>query len=457
MKTRLLFAAACLLAALSCTKQSETPEEVLSAPVLKLEEKTETSFKVVWEPVEGAEKYGYEFEGTSDTVTGTELSFTELEPGATYTLKVKSVSSESESEWAEIDVTLDEKQPEPFSFNMSVTSEGMTITVVTSPTDKEKTYYFEPVPKSLYEEFGSDAEALFTSMMSEYTQYYGSAAAAYEKICMKGDNEKSYDITKYAEEKFYVVIAGIDENLNVTTEVESAETDIELPVSDNTFEIDILELEQAKILVGVTPSNDDQYSIILQDTKTLDSMTETQLRSFISGLVGENNICSGETNMLYEKNIVPSHDYSILVFGWEGTFTTEINRKDFRTPDPEEVETLTFEMTVDVKGPKTAICKIVPSNEKASYFYDVASVEDWADKYQNDPKVYIEKMASDKNWTEVRYLTQFGSVGTQEYTYGKSYLKPDTEFVLFAIGYQIEGEEITYLEPQQITFSTPAE
>lgn len=456
MNTRLFYAAACLLAVSSCNKVVETDDGVLSAPVLKLEEKTETSFRVVWEPVEGAEKYGYEFEGTSGQVDVAEITLSGLEPGSSYCLKVKSISSDAESEWAEIAVTLDENQPVPFSFNMKVSAEGMTVKVVTSPTDKEATYYFEPVPKSLFEEFGSDPEALFASMMSDYMRHYGSAAAAYEKICMKGDKEKSYDISKYAEEKFYVVIAGIDDNLNMTTEAESAETDIELPVSDNTFEIALLELEQTRILVGVTPSNDDQYSIILQDTKTLDGMTETQLRNFISGLVGESNICSGETNMLYEKNIAPSHDYSILVFGWESTFTTEITRKDFRTPDPEDVETLTFEMTADVKGPTTAICKIVPSNGKASYFYDVASVEDWAEKYQNDPKVYIEKMASDKNWTEVRYLTQFGSVGVQEYTYGKSYLKPDSEFVLFAVGYKIDGDRVTYLKPQQITFRTPA-
>lgn len=154
---------------------------------------------------------------------------------------------------------------------------------------------------------------------------------------------------------------------------------------------------------------------------------------------------------------MPSHDFSILVFGWDKSFTTEISRTDIRTPDPEEVDELTFELSVDVKGPTTAVCKIVPSNAKASYFYDVVSASDWSEKYQSDPRVYIEQMASQSNWTVSRYLSLFGSVGTQQYTYGKSYLSPGSDFVLFAIGFQDNGEEVTYLEPQHMTFSTPAE
>lgn len=346
---------------------------------------------------------------------------------------------------------------EEVAFNLEVRAEGFDLYVQTTPSDKDFTYYMEPVPESVFLEAGSDPAVLFGKMMSEYKNFFGSAQAAYDKICMTGDKNLKYDISQYAERKFYVVIAGIDENLNVTSEVESAVAEVDFPISDNQFEVNVIELVQNRIVVKVTPSNDDQYAIILQDTKTVDSMTQTQLRSFLSNLVNENNIVSGEMVKVYEKNIVPSHDFSILVFGWDKSFTTEISRTDIRTPDPEEVDELTFELSVDVKGPTTAICKIVPSNEKASYFYDVVSVSDWNEKYQSDPRVYIEQMASQNSWTVSRYLSLFGSVGTQEYTYGRSYLTPGSDFVLFAIGFQDNGGEITYLEPQHTTFSTPAE
>ena len=457
MRLKLLLFAAILIAAVSCSTQDDESVVSLPAPELVVSDVTDSSFKVSWKAIEGAEAYQYEFDGKTDVVTETELAFSGLEAGATYTLKVKAVSSATESEWAESTVTLNPKEEVPLEFNMEVQMDGFDLYVKTSPSDKDATYYLEPIPESMFLEAGSDPAVLFKKMMTDYAGFFGSVSAAYNKICMTGDKSLKYDISKYAERKFYVLIAGIDENLNVTSEVEYTEVDVDFPISDNQFKVDVVELIQNRIVVKVTPSNDDQYAIILQDTKTVDSMTQTQLRSFLSNLVNENNIVSGEMVKVYEKNIVPSHDFSILVFGWDKSFTTEISRTDIRTPDPEEVDELTFELSVDVKGPTTAVCKIVPSNAKASYFYDVVSASDWSEKYQSDPRVYIEQMASQSNWTVLRYLSLFGSVGTQQYTYGKSYLSPGSDFVLFAIGFQDNGEEVTYLEPQHMTFSTPAE
>lgn len=109
MKSRLtILAAAFLVIAASCNKEKPEEEPIsLSAPQLSVAETTTDSFRITWEPVEGAEKYAYEFQGSNDYVTVTELSFTGLEPGETYNVKVKSVSSSTESEWAEIDVTLE--------------------------------------------------------------------------------------------------------------------------------------------------------------------------------------------------------------------------------------------------------------------------------------------------------------------------------------------------------------
>ena len=66
-------------------------------------------------------------------------------------------------------------------------------------------------------------------------------------------------------------------------------------------------------------------------------------------------------------------------------------------------------------------------------------------------------MAAQNNWAVSKYLNLFGSECTQQNTYGKSYVSPGGDFVLFAIGFQNKDGEIKYLEPQQITFSTPAE
>lgn len=86
------------------------------------------------------------------------MTFSELEAGATYTLKVKAVSAETESEWAESSVTLNLK--EEVKFNLQVNIDGYDLYVQTSPTDKDFKYYMEPVPESMFLEAGSDPAVL---------------------------------------------------------------------------------------------------------------------------------------------------------------------------------------------------------------------------------------------------------------------------------------------------------
>lgn len=460
MKTKLFFyAAAFALLAVSCDKNSGEDMQ-LQAPVLELAGSTASSFRVVWNAVDGADSYDYEFDGSQGRTELTELEFSGLVTDTVYSLKVRSVATQSElvSDWAEISVDLTGEGVQSVTFNLEAIAEGMKIVVTTSPSDKNFPYYLEPVPASMYDEAGSDAETFFKNMMTEFGAYFGSPSAAFDEISMVGDQNLSYDISKYAEEKFYVLLGGIDENLNVTAGVECVEVDIDLPVSDNEFNVSIVNVGQDIIEVMVTPFNSDPYSIILQDKETVDAMSETQLRSFISGLVGENNICAGKSTMIYEKNIVPSHDYTVLVFGWEGTFTTEISRTDVRTLDPEEVDELTFELSVEVHGPTDATVEAKPSNKSATYFMDVLSMSDYTGKYQSDFTLYIAEMAANYNRTPAEYLTLFTSIGDDSLEYDSFVLTPGTEFAFFAIGYTINGDgSVTYLKPQYMTFSTPEE
>lgn len=101
MRLKLLLFAAILIAAVSCSTQDDESVVSLPAPELVVSDVTDSSFKVSWKAIEGAEAYQYEFDGKTDVVTETELAFSGLEAGATYTLKVKAVSSATESEWAE--------------------------------------------------------------------------------------------------------------------------------------------------------------------------------------------------------------------------------------------------------------------------------------------------------------------------------------------------------------------
>ena len=450
--------AAVLAAAVSCNTDEEGV--VLDTPVLSIADTTSTSFTVAWEAVENADMYTYEFREEQASTESLSVTFDGLIPDSMYTVKVKAVSTSAsvESEWAEISVTLLSQEAETPKLNLvAEMTDRFTLNVRTSPTDKELSYYFEPLPGSVYEDAGNEPEAVLQDMLASYQQYYGDAATAFAELAMTGDGNRNYDITEYAEAEFHVVGAGIDAALGITTDVEHVVLSVDVPVSDNTFDVSIVEKTQSRIVVSVVPSNSDQYAIILQDKETVDAMSGVSLRRFLLGLVTDNSLCTGEETMTYEKNIVPSHDYTVLVFGYEdGLMTTDVSREDVRTPDPEAVPDLEFTFNINPTGPQEAEVEVVPSNQSAAYFYDVVTADAWNNTYQGSAQNVIEAYASNYGMTVSRYLEQFGSIGTQNDTYGSFVLtEPGGDYVLFAIGYNIDNGAVTFTTQDYEEFSTP--
>lgn len=450
---------AAVLAAVTACKTDEDGI-VLETPVLSIADTTSTSFTVAWEAVENADMYTYEFREEQASTESLSVTFDGLIPDSMYTVKVKAVSTSAsvESEWAEISVTLLSQEAETPKLNLvAEMTDRFTLNVRTSPTDKELSYYFEPLPGSVYEDAGNEPEAVLQDMLASYQQYYGDAATAFAELAMTGDGNRNYDITEYAEAEFHVVGAGIDAALGITTDVEHVVLSVDVPVSDNTFDVSIVEKTQSRIVVSVVPSNSDQYAIILQDKETVDAMSGVSLRRFLLGLVTDNSLCTGEETMTYEKNIVPSHDYTVLVFGYEdGLMTTDVSREDVRTPDPEAVPDLEFTFNINPTGPQEAEVEVVPSNQSAAYFYDVVTADAWNNTYQGSAQNVIEAYASNYGMTVSRYLEQFGSIGTQNYTYGSFVLtEPGGDYVLFAIGYNIENGAVTFTTQDYEEFSTP--
>lgn len=465
MKPRtIIYLLAVIAAAASCRNNGDSV--VLSAPVLKITDTTSSSFTVAWEAVDNADIYTYEWEGEQASTESLSVSFDGLEPEGVYTVKVKAVSvaASVESEWSEISVTLKadgggSDDPESV-FNMTAEmKDNYVLNVRTYPSDKELPYWFEPVPGSTYEAFGSNPDALFTDILNTYVMYYqNDAARAFAELHMTGDRNRDYSIASYIEPEFYVFAAGIDESMSMTTAVEYVMVEVDVPVQDGNFTIEVLQLTQSMIQVRVTPADDSQYVIILQDKETIDAMSGGQLHNFLLQLITENSICNGETTMTYERNIVPSHDYTVLVFGYEdGIMTTDISRRDVRTPDPEVVDEISFTLNVSVLGPQEVEVEVIPSVADAAYFYDVVLAADWYNTYMQDAEAVINQYAAGYGWTLDRYLTQFGSTGTQTYTYSDWAISPGTDYVLFAIGFNRVGDEITFTTQDFTEFSTPEE
>lgn len=112
MKKKLLFSAFFVLgAAFAGCSDDEKPVDpvALAAPVLAEDAVTQVSVAVTWDAVENAASYACTLDGGAETtVTQPSVRFDGLEPGRSYTVKVKAVAGQEQyldSEFAQITLT----------------------------------------------------------------------------------------------------------------------------------------------------------------------------------------------------------------------------------------------------------------------------------------------------------------------------------------------------------------
>ena len=98
MKKKLLFSAFFVLGAVmaGCSDDEKPVDPVaLPAPVLAEDAVTQVSVAVTWDAVENAASYACTLDGGAETtVTQPSVRFDGLEPGRSYTVKVKAVAGQ---------------------------------------------------------------------------------------------------------------------------------------------------------------------------------------------------------------------------------------------------------------------------------------------------------------------------------------------------------------------------
>lgn len=235
--------------------------------------------------------------------------------------------------------------------------------------------------------------------------------------------------------------------ITVTTLEKEEEPDI--PVEEGlTFTVTDDDITSTYIYMTVIPSDETaQYSYILTDTKTVEGYSDlSELAYLLINISGEMEILQGTQPMLFEVNIRPAHQYTLLLFGYEGTeITSEVFRHDVETPEGEINEGMTFDMFAEVEGPTSIYVDIYPSDNEAYYFYNVITLEEY-EYYKDDLTQYIRDVCADVGISIDRYMRQFASVGPEDYTF--TGLDPDTEYILFAAGCELLDNDVRFFTPQ---------
>ena len=231
--------------------------------------------------------------------------------------------------------------------------------VAIRPSSNDLEYVFGFMPKAEWEQkYASNPNAVIQDRIAgwEYDVECGidylpelDTWQKYMYLCqMSGTRTISvaeYYNLRWAEE--YVVYAfGMNDDGDITAYVTTAEFATTTPVaSTNQFSIEIGELTASSVVFTITPTNDDQYYVSIQDKRYLERFGEGKAESWEdmifdltfskTDLQLSNNIFSGTqtlTNASISKNVDSFHEYQIVVWGFNNGPTTEVYLSDVFKP-----------------------------------------------------------------------------------------------------------------------------
>lgn len=457
----------------SCNKdeQSEAPEaQQLASPEISITEQTENSFTVAWTPVEGAASYNYtcEWTGEAGNTADTVLSFSGLEAGTEYVLAVSSFPADtvsySESEPAVVRITLSgEEEKSYFTIGLEDNKDMRVMTVTIVPDDMGMLYYREAFDDYYFEKLGGNVEDVWSNALQSYVDMFGSDEAVLSMIAVKGTDEFQFEYMY--DEHTYILVAGIDSTLNrITPIVDTMTYSGPVPPSDITFEVEYENVTSSGAVVWITPSNNDPWSMLLLESRALEGYTEEELETLIKVTYGEyindGRVYTGRLDMTYKDGLLtPDTEYTVMVFGWNTTLSTEITRSVFSTLPASSSENITFEWDVEVLGPTDIHVVCTPSDISAQFIVLPFTLAEY-EKYGDDVESYIEDVTG--GWISTYdYASMFSVTGISDEYYDWEYISPGTSYKFLAVGVDINNEAgtVRFYSPQfyEETVTTPAE
>lgn len=231
--------------------------------------------------------------------------------------------------------------------------------VAIRPSSNDLEYVFGFMPKAEWEQkYASNPNAVIQDRIAgwEYDVECGidylpelDTWQKYMCLCqMSGARTISvaeYYNLRWAEE--YMVYAfGMNDDGDTTANVVVKEFATTTPVaSANQFSIEIGELTASSVVFTITPTNDDQYYVSIQDKRYLERFGEGKAESWEDMIFDltfgktdsqlANYLFSGSqsfTNASIGKNIDTFHEYQIVVWGFNNGPTTEVYLSDVFKP-----------------------------------------------------------------------------------------------------------------------------
>ena len=250
--------------------------------------------------------------------------------------------------------------------------------VKVTPEDMNTQYFCGVATEDYLKTFGPMDDMMTTATNFIETMILENSDVAISDLMKKGIYER--EVTGLQPEQRFVVFACHTDNTGaIISDIGTiVETTPALEASENTFEIEIDQITATSAMLFITPSTDDEYVWMefpqwVYKDMTMDEFEEFLLKNYKPFF--SLHATSGEMVHSFDGKLDPDTEYMIIVFGYDGGVTTELNTCTFRTLPPNDPADVTFTFEYGNMTSRSASVTFKPSDASVSYLAIVADEE----------------------------------------------------------------------------------
>lgn len=245
------------------------------------------------------------------------------------------------------------------------------------------------------------------------------------------------------------------------------------PIDKPDFVIAVNNITDVSVEFTITPEDEQMTYVAMMTTKEYFDEFEDDHAYIMDDLAWFENVAFEEgvelcqyLERILKKGVIsdtqdkldPATEYVVYAFGLtkDGDVITSLYKECFTTLAT-ELKPISFDIEVSDIGYDTANVSVTPSDDKAIYFVNVFSYEDYA-YYGGDESAFAEHLTQLRNYyynlgaTADQMVANLGFVGEKSLKVEK--LKSGTKYMAYAIG--IDERFIANSEATIVEFETPA-
>jgi hypothetical protein len=137
------------------------------------------------------------------------------------------------------------------------------------------------------------------------------------------------------------------------------------------------------------------------------------------------------------SGLLPATEYCAVVFGvtTDGATISDVTTKFFTTAEEVIDPSMTFDIVVSDIMWRGAAVTVAPSNNAATYYFDIVSKEEYGSEYANKTIIKLKEYSDELKES----FTYFLSLGTKTNRFNAIDILPDTEYYAVAFGVAADG------------------